>query len=186
MKIAVVGGIGSGKSEVMKIVAQMGVATLSADEINSRLLSTPDYISKVARRFPSAVQNGEIVRKTLADLIFKDENARRALNSLAHPLILDAIKSDERSPLVVEVPLLFESGAEKSFDKIVFVETPLESRIARLKSSRGMTEEEVLARIRAQVDEKRYFEIADFVIRNDSGLDDLKAKTTKCFEDLQK
>ena len=174
MKIAVVGGIGSGKSEVMRAVRDMGIATLSADEINSELLATPSYIATIKNLFPTAVKDGEINRKELARIVFSDKTAREALNEVAHPLILQKIKDDKRSPLVVEVPLIFESGAKDLFDVIVAIDTPLDKRIERLESGRNMTRDEVLARIDSQVDEDEYLQIADHVIQNDGTLGDLK------------
>ena len=184
MKIAVIGGIGSGKSEVMKTVNKMGVATLSADEINTRLLATPEYVSKIAKRFPSAVKNGEIDRRALAEIIFSDDYERMALNAIAHPIIIDVIKQDKRNPLVVEVPIYFESGAAEIFDKTVAVVAPLDERIERLTAFRAMTKDDALARIKAQVDDYEYLKVADKVIENDSSLEVLEAKTEECFEDL--
>ncbi len=174
MKIAVVGGIGSGKSEVMNALREIGIATLSADEINSELISTPSYVLTIKNLFPSAVENNEINRKELANIVFHDSASREKLNSVAHPLILKKIKDDNRSPLVVEVPLIFASGAKDLFDIIVAIETPLENRIERLINNRNMTKEEATARINSQVDDKEYIKIADHIIQNDGSLDDLK------------
>ena len=186
MKIAVVGGIGSGKSEVMKKVASMGAATLSADEINASLLTSPDYVASLQSLFPTAVKDGVVDKHALAEIVFADETARKALNALAHPLILKKIREDSRGPLVVEVPLILESGARELFDVVVFVKTPLEKRINMLQTSRGMAREDVLARINAQADESAYFKIADYTISNDSNLEDLYAKTQDLFEFLLK
>lgn len=184
MKIAIVGGIGSGKSEVLKAVKELGVSTLSADEINSELLASPDYQKEIERLFPSAMEEGSFSRKKLAKIVFSDKEAREKLNSIAHPLILARIASDVHDPLVVEVPLLFESGAKQLFDVIVAVETPLEKRIKRLEKSRNMTKDEVLARINSQVDEEEYLKIADHVIHNDGTLDDLKKRAKALFGTL--
>lgn len=181
MKIAVVGGIGSGKSEVMKTVRDMGIATLSADEINSELLVTPSYIATIKNLFPTAVVNGEINRKELASIVFSDEGARKALNGVAHPLILQRIRDDARSPLVVEVPLIFESGARELFDVIVAVDTPLDKRIERLEEGRDMSRDEVLARISAQVDDEKYLQVADHIIENGGTLEDLKKSAKVLF-----
>ena len=186
MKIAVVGGIGSGKSEVMKQVADMGIACLSADEINAELLMLPEYVDRLRQLFPSAVNDGVVDKRELAGLVFNDAKAREALNALAHPLIVERIKNDSRSPLVVEVPLILESGAKGLFDKIVFVNAPLDKRIERLVKSRGMTQAEVMARINAQVDDKDYLTVADWTINNDSSVEDLHAKVKELFGGLLK
>ena len=182
MKIAIVGGIGSGKSEVLKTAREMGFACLSADEINAELLLSPSYVQELSKLFPTVVQNGNIDKKALANIVFCDENAREQLNKLAHPLILDKIKYDTRSPLIVEVPLLFESGAEDMFDEIIAVVSPIGKRIDRLKSSRGMQEDDILARINSQVDDDEYLKVATHTIENDSSICDLQAKTKELFK----
>ncbi|MBR4800881.1 MAG: dephospho-CoA kinase [Clostridia bacterium] len=184
MKIAVVGGIGSGKSEVVKAAESLGIACLSADAINAALLTSPSYVYEIEKLFPSAVEKGAVNKKELARIVFNDETARAKLNALAHPLVLKRIEQDARSPLVVELPLIFESGAEKLFDVIIAVVTPLENRINRVVASRDMTREEVLARINSQVEEDRYLKAANVVLENDGTLCDLRNKAKEVFESL--
>ena len=176
MKIAIIGGIGSGKSVALAAAKELDFATLSADEINSELLSMPSYIANIARMFPSAVKDGRVDRKTLAKIIFTDEKERAKLNAFAHPLILERIKEDDRSPLVVEVPLILESGATSLFDEIILVKTPLDLRVERLMSSRGMSRDDVTARIASQASEEDLEKVATKVVENDSTLEDLQAK----------
>ncbi|MBD5092165.1 MAG: dephospho-CoA kinase, partial [Clostridiales bacterium] len=76
MRIAIVGGIGSGKSEVLKVARDMGLACLSADEINAELLKTPEYIAEIATAFPAAVKDGGIDKAALAKIVFSDDSAR--------------------------------------------------------------------------------------------------------------
>lgn len=77
MRIAVIGGIGSGKSEVMKIAKERGFFCLSADEINAELLKTPSYIQKIATLFPSVVSNGVVDKGALAKIVFSDRGERK-------------------------------------------------------------------------------------------------------------
>lgn len=184
MKIAIVGGIGSGKSEVLKTLNDMGIATLDADAINAELLAMPEYVERIAKLFPTVVDRGQVNRKKLSRIVFNDSLARARLNAVAHPLILERIKRDTRDPLAVEIPLLFESGAVGLFDAIVFVSTPLDKRIERLTKSRNMSIEDALSRINSQVDEKEYERIATKVIVNDSSIEQLKNNTKKVFSVL--
>ena len=184
MKIAVVGGIGSGKSEVMKQVADMGFATLSADEINAELLASPKYVESLKKLFPTVVKDGIVDKAALAKIIFNDDDARGALNALAHPLIVKSIKQDLRNPLIVEVPLILESDAIRLFDTIVSVQAPIEKRIERLVAGRGMTEEDAVARIRAQADENAYAAVSNYVINNDGTVEELRAKAKELFDFL--
>ncbi|MDE5601379.1 MAG: dephospho-CoA kinase, partial [Clostridia bacterium] len=138
MRIAIVGGIGSGKSEVLKVARDMGLACLSADEINSDLLNTPEYIAEIARAFPTAVCGGRIDRAILAKIVFSDDSARIKLNEIAHPRILARIREEKSSPLVVEMPLFLECGAQTLFDEVLFVYTPMTLRLERLEK-RGLS-----------------------------------------------
>ena len=176
MKIAIIGGIGSGKSVALAAAKDIGFATLSADEINSELLAQPSYVESLARLFPAVVTDGKVDRRALAKIIFQDEGERKKLNSLAHPLIDERIKNDDRSPLVVEVPLILESGARSLFDEIILVKTPLDKRVERLMSSRGMSREEVTARIASQASEEDLEKVATRVVENDNTPQDLQAK----------
>ena len=185
MKIAVIGGIGSGKSEVMKAVQGMNVATcVSADEINAELLTQKAYVEKVKELFPSVVKGGVVDKKALADIVFHDDEARKTLNDLAHPLIVKSIKQDMRNPLVVEVPLIFENDLHRYFRDVVYVQASLEDRIERLVEKRGMTKEDALARIKAQSDDDAYKSVADFVIQNDGTIEELHAKAHDLFDFL--
>ena len=124
MKIAVIGGIGSGKSEVMKVAKEMGITCLSADEINDALLHEPVYISKIASRFPECVAHGAVDKPKLASVVFSDEKKRRALNDIAHPEIARRIAECDADPLAVELPLALESGMATAFDEVILVSAP--------------------------------------------------------------
>ena len=185
MKIAVVGGIGSGKSEVMKAVKSLNVAAcMDADEINAELLAQKNYVESLKELFPSVVKGGAVDKKALADIVFHDEYARKALNELAHPFIVKSIKQDFRNPLVVEVPLLLETELKNYFNTIVFVSSPLDKRIERLVENRGMSKDDAVARISAQVDEDAYKSVANFVIKNDGTIEELHAQTRDLFDAL--
>ena len=133
MKIAVIGGIGSGKSEVMKVAKEMGITCLSADEINDALLHEPVYISKIASRFPECVAHGVVDKPKLASVVFSDEKKRRALNDIAHPEIARRIAECDADPLAVELPLALESGMATAFDEVILVSAPKSLRLKRLE-----------------------------------------------------
>ena len=183
MKIAIIGGIGSGKSEVLNVARELGLSTLSADEINAELLENAEYIFEIAQAFPIAVVNGMIDRRKLAEIVFSDEVELARLNALAHPRILARIKAEESDPLVVEMPLLVESGAEDLFDEIILVYTPLPLRLERL-AMRGMSIEHAQRRIKAQAEEKALMAVATRVIENTSGLEKLRENARELFMKL--
>lgn len=183
MRIAVIGGIGSGKSEVMKIAKERGFFCLSADEINAELLKTPSYIQKIATLFPSVVSNGVVDKGALAKIVFSDRGERKKLNALAHPEIMRVISECKESPLVVELPLFIEGGDE-AFDEIVYVRTPLFKRISRLKKGRGMSVKQAVSRIRAQVPSAVLRAKATIVIDNSRSLSALQARANETFNQI--
>ncbi len=183
MRIAVIGGIGSGKSEVMKIAKEKGFFCLSADEINAELLKTPSYIQKIATLFPSAVANGVVDKGALAKIVFSDQNERKKLNALAHPEIMRVISECKESPLAVELPLFIEGGDE-AFDEIVYVRAPLFKRIARLKKGRGMSVKQAVSRIRSQVPSAVLRAKATIIVDNSRSLSALQARANKTFNQI--
>lgn len=183
MRIAVIGGIGSGKSEVMKIAKERGFFCLSADEINAELLKTPSYIQKIATLFPSAVANGVVDKGALAKIVFSDQNERKKLNALAHPEIMRVISECKESPLAVELPLFIEGGDE-AFDEIVYVRAPLFKRIARLKKGRGMSVKQAVSRIRSQVPSAVLRAKATMIVDNSRSLSALQARANKTFNQI--
>lgn len=185
MRIAIIGGIGSGKSEVMKIAKERGFFCLSADEINSELLKTPTYIQKIASAFPTVVKDGEVDRKALASIVFGDANARAKLNAIAHPEIMRRIAECKESPLAVELPLFVEGGDE-AFDEIVYVKAPILKRIARLRKGRGMSAKQAIARIKSQVPSSVLRAKSTIVINNSKSLALLSKNTNKAFDAILK
>ena len=183
MRIAVIGGIGSGKSEVMKIAKERGFFCLSADEINAELLKTPSYIQKIAALFPSVVSNGVVDKGALAKIVFSDQNERKKLNALAHPEIMRVISECKESPLAVELPLFIEGGDE-AFDEIVYVRAPLFKRIARLKKGREMSVKQAVSRIRSQVPSAVLRAKATIIVDNSRSLSALQARANKTFNQI--
>lgn len=183
MRIAVIGGIGSGKSEVMKIAKERGFFCLSADEINSELLKTPSYIQKIATLFPSVISNGVVDKGALAKIVFSDRGERKKLNALAHPEIMRVISECKESPLVVELPLFIEGGDE-AFDEIVYIRAPLFKRISRLKKGRGMSVKQAVSRIRSQVPSAVLRAKATIVIDNSRSLSALQARANETFNQI--
>lgn len=153
-KIAITGGIGSGKSSVATYIASLGYPVFSCDEIYKNCIVSPEYIAKIQTEFPSAVINGQIDRKKLSECVFGNETARLRLNNIAHPLIMQELyrkMEKELSAFVfAEVPLLFEGGYEKDFDVIIIVERNKDARIDSILRRDGLTKTEAEERIQAQ------------------------------------
>lgn len=182
MRIAIIGGIGSGKSEVLKVARNMSYACLSADEINNELLRTPEYIAQIQAAFPTCVKDGVVDKKELARIVFSDADKRKELNSIAHPRIMQKIAACDKSPLVCELPLFIEGG-DTAFDEVVLVATSLARRVKRLKG-RGLSTKDALARIRAQVSNRALKRYATVVITNNSSVETLREKAYEVFNDI--
>ncbi len=167
-KIAVTGGIGSGKSTVLKLIAELGYQTFSCDEIYRELILSPVYIQKIAENFPDCVKNNAIDRNRLSATIFADEGKRELLNSIAHPLIMERLQEEmnscEGELVFAEVPLLFEGGFERTFDKIIVVMRNRKQRITSLLSRDGAD--------RACIEKKM---LAQFHYDSEEGMERLRA-----------
>ncbi len=155
-KIAITGGIGSGKSAMLRCVRELGFSAFSCDEIYHELLTQEDYVQKIAEIFPSFVQNGQIDRKALGAFVFEKESARKRLNEVAHPLIMQrlekAMSQTEGAFVFAEVPLLFEGGYEQCFDGVIIVMRDEKERIIALKQRDGTTEDYIRQQMLSQFD----------------------------------
>ncbi len=155
-KIAITGGIGSGKSTVSRRIKGAGYPVFSCDELYKNILRNPTYVQRVAARFPACVTNGEIDKAKLASVVFKNKKERAALNAIAHPLVMQALFSrmeecDSRL-VFAEVPLLFEGDFQTQFDEVIVVLREKEQRIDSVVHRDGLLPTEVEDRILAQFD----------------------------------
>jgi dephospho-CoA kinase len=194
ISVALTGGIGSGKSTVAQIFAELGAFVVDADAI-ARLVVMPGgaaFAGVVERFGPGVVSvDGNIDRKALADIVFADAQARRDLESLTHPAIAAEIaRRVAAAPpsccaTVLEIPLLTEiTGASIRPQAVVVVDAPEEVVLERLAASRQMTRSEAIARIEAQASREQRIAIADFVIDNSSSLSHLGEQVERVWERL--
>jgi dephospho-CoA kinase len=176
--VGLTGGIGSGKSSVAALLAQRGVPIIDADAV-ARACVDPGSpaLEAIVQRFGRDVllPSGSLDRAALAAIVFHDAGARRDLEAITHPCIhagieaqLASLREAPQPPsfAVVEHPLLVETGTDARVDLVVVVEAPIETRIARVVSSRGMTREETLARIASQADDEDRRVVADRILDN--------------------
>ena len=183
-KIAITGGIGSGKSVLCAILREMGYPVFSCDEIYARLCGEADYIALIEKRFPACVKDGSIDKKALSRLVFADETARNELNGLSHPRIMARLLEQMAGHQVAfaEVPLLYEGGFEGLFDGVIAVIRDKSARVSAVSARSGLSEGEILARMAAQLDEGVYRERGAYLIVNDGSLDDLRQSAQKLIE----
>ncbi len=194
--IAVTGGIGSGKSTAISIIREMGFPVFSCDVIYNEILSEPSYIEKLRKAFNGVVKNGVIDKRALSVIVFSDENARKRLEQIAHPRVMERLfekMQDCNSNLVfAEVPLLFEGGFEKDFDDVIVILRDKEERIAAVQARDGGTRMEILQKISAQFDYDEGRKRTDLQnerirwIENDKDEKSLRIKLQECILRLKK
>ena len=173
LKIGLTGGIGSGKSTVAKIFETLNIPVYNADEETRRLMNTDGELKlAITKNFGTETyKNGVLDRKYLAAVVFNDNHKLELLNSLVHPAtIRDAGKwmNKQKSIYVIkEAALLFEAGATGMLDHVIGVAAPRELRIKRVMDRDGVSRDEVVKRIKYQLDDEIKMMRCDFVITND-------------------
>jgi dephospho-CoA kinase len=170
-KVALTGGIATGKSYVLERLRERGVPVIDADAIVHEMLGpgTPTAHA-IAARFGNAflAPDGSIDRALLGTKVFKDPEARRQLEAIIHPVVYEAIQSwyaalKDRIG-VASIPLLYETGREGDFDLVVVTLCPPEQQLRRIMARDGLTEDEARRRIAAQMPAEEKARRANFVI----------------------
>lgn len=195
IKIGLTGGIATGKSTVGRILRQKGIIVISSDELahQAMLPGSATYQLIVAEFSPKILtSDGEINRRLLGEIVFKDEAARKKLEQIVHPFVINGIRKSLEfyskqgvRIVVVEIPLLFEVGLTDLFDQIWVVSSTFESQLQRIHERDGLTEEEAKKRIAAQLPLKEKEKRADVVIKNDSNLDSLEKQVVALLRTLE-
>ena len=155
-KVAITGGIGSGKSKVLSIIQNADYPVFSCDEIYKKVIVDEKYIKKIAEIFPTAVIDGKIDRKILGEMVFSDDENRKKLDAIAHPLIMQRLVKEmslvKSDIAFAEVPLLFEGGFQSFFDGIIVVKRDKQLRIDGIEIRDNLDKKSIEDRISAQFD----------------------------------
>lgn len=180
LKVALTGGIGSGKSTVADFLDELGAYVIDSDQLARDVVErgTPGYEAVLAAFGDGILANGEIDRAKLAEIVFKDATARATLESIIHPLVRDAAEKMVKSlpadaVLINQIPLLVETDGAKRFDFVITVSADEDIRRRRL-IERGMKDYEITKRLAAQVNDAAREAIAHSVIRNNGSIDELR------------
>ncbi len=192
--IGLTGNLGTGKTTVSQILAELGAAVINADRLGHELYqpNSPVY-SEVVAAFGNGIlrPDGQIDRQKLGQIVFADAAALERLDRITHPRIYQIVKRKieeyRRSGtkvVVLEAALLIEAGWRPLVDQL-WATIASESTIAeRLKHSRGLTEQQTLIRLRTQMPQEEKARQADVVINTDCSMDELKSKVTELWRNL--
>lgn len=185
--IGLTGGIASGKSTVARMLAELGVNVISADEIAHQVMRSGSALFEdIVAHFGSDILNedGEIDRARLGEIVFANDNERRTLNNLVHTEVIEVIKEDmakEKGLVAVEVPLLVEADMTGLFDKIVVVTAAPDQQLERLLK-KGISEEDALRRISSQIGNDERLRYADYILINKGSLINLQRQVENLLE----
>jgi dephospho-CoA kinase len=183
--IGLAGGIGSGKSEVARILERLGCIVSDSDAQAKAALERPDVKDRLVSWWGSDLLDaeGRVDRRKVASIVFSDPEARRRLEDLVHPLIraqrvweLERAQTTGAPALVIDAPLLYEAGLDRECDAVIFVSTPRQERLARLAATRGWDEAEVRRRENAQMPAEEKQRRAAYAVNNQGSRADLESQ----------
>ena len=192
--IGLAGGVGSGKSSVARILEELGSGIIESDRLGHEEINSEASRAAIQEWWGPGVfgPDGKVDRRKIASLVFGDPNQRRRLESMLHPRIaarraamLEEMQRDPRIKIVViDSPLLFETGLDESCDAVVFVEAGMDERRSRSEKARNWPAGEIEKREKTQqpLDTKR--SRADYICENNSTPADLRTQVTQLFSQI--
>lgn len=194
MILGVTGGIASGKSTVTQILASLGAAVVSADQLARQAVRPgSETLARLVRRFGPSIllPDGTLDRKALGSLVFTDGTARKDLNAIVHPAIAALAEarlqelSGQGLPLIVyEAPLLFEAGAAERVDAVLVVRLDEDLQLRRLRERDDLDERSARARIASQMPQEEKVARADFLVDNSGSLQQTEEQVRRLFNRL--
>ncbi len=187
--IGLTGSIGSGKSTVARLLAELGAEVIDADALARQ--ARRERAAEICRTFPDACREGRLDDQELAAIVFADPKALRKLEGIVHPrvreLILDKVRAARKRGdglLIVEAPLLYETGWDPGYDGVLVVTAPDEVRYRRVKKRSGLTRTEFYRRDAAQLPQHEKARRADWVIYNGGRTAELRTEVRRWFEEV--
>lgn len=188
VKIAVTGALASGKTTVCKLFQELGAYVIDADAIvKERLRPETDQGQQILNEFgPNILINGKLDRKAIAEIVFRDSARLRKLEKILHPYVLQEIESrylkaceeGKYNLFVVEMPLLFEIGAEKNYDAIVVVQST-QAKAKERWIEQGFSEKDYDRRMSHQLSIDEKSKKTNIIINNNGTIDDLRKEVKK-------
>jgi len=197
MRVGLTGGIASGKSTVSAILSELGAVVIDADRLAREVVAkgTPGLQQVVDAFGPEVLTaDGEMDRPKVGAIVFGDEERRKQLEAIIHPLVRARGAELEQAAgpdavVVHDIPLLVETGQADRFDAVLVVDVPNEVQVERLARDRGMGEDEARARIAAQASRDQRRTVAHrpngYLIENVGTREDLRQRVTEVFDTLR-
>jgi dephospho-CoA kinase len=192
--IGVTGGIATGKSTIAGMLGQLGAKTIDVDRVAHRFLKrkTPSW-QEIRDEFGDEIlnKNSVINRKRLGKIIFTNKDKQKKLEEIIHPLVIEAVKkrisraiNQKQGVLVIDAPLLIESGLASLMDKLIVVNAPGYIQRKRLVK-RGLTQEEAERRINSQLPLAMKVKLADYIVENNGNLTWARRQVRRIWNEIQ-
>jgi len=197
LTVGLTGGVASGKTAVSRVLREEGAYIIDADQIARELVQPrkPAW-NEIIRAFGKEIlrEDGSIQRKKLADKIFTDPEQRKVLNQILHPRIEKEIdrrareigQKDPEAIVVIDAPLLVELGMHHKVDRLIVVTSTQSQQMERLKKRDGRSPEEASKLLFSQIPIEEKVKLADFVVRNEGSLEEMKKRAREVFKELKK
>ncbi len=187
-RIAITGGIGSGKSTIVKIFNELGIPSIDADEVAKQVRNLPSVHAEILKRF------GTTDRLELRKIIISDPKAKDDIEAILLPQIkefsekkMKKIESKSSAPfLLYEAILIIQTGRIKEFDALIVVDATDEERTKRIQERDQVSEETAKGMMNAQMNRQEWIKNADFIIHNSGNLDQLRHEVRKILDQLMK
>ena len=180
--LALTGSIGMGKSTVAAMFAEAGIPTFDADEAVRRLQGPGGRLVPVIEaRFPDTTRDGAVDREALSMAVLGDRDELAALEAIVHPAVHHErtrfiVEHGDAPALLFDIPLLFETGGNEAFDKVIVVSAPAELQRERVLARAGMTAEKFSQILARQMPDKEKRERADFIVDTSGSLEETRAR----------
>jgi len=189
--IGITGGLGSGKTTACQRLKEKGATIFDADTIAKELLKNPDVQERLIEEFGGDIVHEGIVNTSkLAKIAFSSEESLTILNNIIHPHVIEqfeALRSKSAGDdglLIMDAPLIFESGIDAHFDHTVLIYSTMRLRIGRAMRRGNLTRDQILRRMELQMPEEEKRELASIVIENNGSLEQLYTEIDKLYADL--
>lgn len=189
--VGLTGNYGMGKSIVLSQFKTLGAITIDSDKIVKSLLSEREVIESIRNLLGNTVfdENGNLDKKKVANLIFKNDILKNSLENILHPLVFERIESflftikEKDVIVVIEIPLLYEKGYEGRFDRTITVFSDEETALQRLEKN-GISNEDAMKRLQAQLPIEEKNKKCDFIVDNNGTLEETMTQVTKIYSKL--